>query len=88
MRPFVLVTPAAFLKSTAANHLCHANPGQVLSQPCITAGWWFKPDFIINELNINSAITSPAHDEIVPLGTRTSYTIVGYAYTGVQRHNQ
>ena len=45
-------------------------------------GWWFKPDFIINELNINSAVTSPAHDEVVPLGSRTSYTIVGYAYAG------
>ena len=45
-------------------------------------GWWFKPDFIINELNINSAVTSPAHDEVVPLGGRASYTIVGYAYAG------
>lgn len=22
-------------------------------------GWWYKPDFIINDLNLNSAITHP-----------------------------
>ncbi len=28
------------------------------------AGWWFKPEYIINELNINAVITSPSHDEV------------------------
>ena len=46
------------------------------------AGWWFRPEFIINELNINSAITSPAHDEVLTLGSSQEYTIQGYAYTG------
>lgn len=45
------------------------------------AGWWFKPDFIINELNINSAITSPAHEEAVPYAEKT--VIKGYAYAGI-----
>ena len=44
-------------------------------------GWWFKPEYIINELNINAAITSPAHDEVVPLRPQP-YTVRGYAYTG------
>ena len=44
-------------------------------------GWWFKPEYIINELNINAAITSPAHDEVVPLRPQ-AYTVRGYAYTG------
>jgi len=44
------------------------------------AGWWFKPDFIINELNINSAITTPAHDEAVPYAEKT--VVKGYAYAG------
>jgi nitrate reductase (NAD(P)H) len=26
-------------------------------------GWWYKPDYIINELNINSVISSPAQNE-------------------------
>lgn len=48
-----------------------------------SAGWWFKPDFIINELNINSAVSRPWHDEVLPLGTNGVYTMNGYAYTGV-----
>lgn len=50
----------------------------------VTAGWWFKPDFIINELNINSAVSRPWHDEVLPLGTNNTYTMNGYAYTGGQ----
>ncbi|WIA41019.1 hypothetical protein OEZ86_004657 [Tetradesmus obliquus] len=45
-------------------------------------GWWFKPDFIINELNINSAVSRPWHDEVLPLGTNVTYPMSGYAYTG------
>jgi len=53
-------------------------------------GWWYKPDFIINELNINSAIARPWHDELVALshnsgaGQRAdrAYTVQGYAYSG------
>ena len=45
------------------------------------AGWWFRPEFIINELNINSVITSPAHDENLTL-SHMEYTVRGYAYTG------
>lgn len=51
----------------------------------IASGWWFKPDFIINELNINSAVSRPWHDEVLPLGTNNMYTMNGYAYTGGQR---
>lgn len=49
------------------------------------AGWWFKPDFIINELNVNSAITSPAHDEAVPYAEKTM--VKGYAYAGTFLHS-
>ncbi|KAF8062729.1 hypothetical protein HT031_004059 [Scenedesmus sp. PABB004] len=45
-------------------------------------GWWFKPDFIINELNINSAVSRPWHDEVLPLGTNAVYPMQGYAYSG------
>lgn len=50
------------------------------------AGWWFKPDFIINELNINSAVSRPWHDEVLPLGTNSVYNMNGYSYTGVCDH--
>lgn len=57
----------------------------VLVQPVVLcAGWWYKPDFIINDININSAITSPAHDETVTLtGHNSFFTVRGYAYSGL-----
>ncbi|KAI7840579.1 hypothetical protein COHA_005732 [Chlorella ohadii] len=42
-------------------------------------GWWYNPDFIINDLN--SAIGYPAHNEVVPL-TAGTYAVRGYAYCG------
>lgn len=47
--------------------------------------WWYKPEYIINELNINSVITVPGHDEILPINSLTAqrpYTMKGYAYSG------
>ena len=47
--------------------------------------WWYKPEYIINELNINSVITTPFHDEILPINSFTTqrpYTMRGYAYSG------
>lgn len=45
-------------------------------------GWWFKPDYIINELNVNSAVARPWHDETVSLKRNSPYTVKGYAYSG------
>lgn len=47
-------------------------------------GWWYKPDFIINELNINSAIALPSHDQVVPLVGPPTFKFEGYAYSGAQ----
>jgi len=47
----------------------------------VHAGWWYKPDFIINDININSAVTSPAHDEVITLAEGNSHvSIAGYAW--------
>ena len=51
------------------------------------AGWWFKPDYIINDLNINSAVARPWHDEFLPINAAGQqqpqmYTAKGYAYAG------
>ena len=46
-------------------------------------GWWYNPDFIINDLNIQSAIGYPAHDEAVPLAhAGGAYPVRGYAFCG------
>jgi hypothetical protein len=50
-------------------------------------GWWYRPDYIINQLNINSAISSPAHGESLPINFSTlqePYLVKGYAYSGKQ----
>jgi len=51
----------------------------------VCAEWCFRPDYIINELNINSVITTPAQGDILlinSLTVQTPYTIRGYAYSG------
>eukprot|EP01024_Parvocaulis_polyphysoides_P073498 TRINITY_DN945_c0_g1_i8.p2 TRINITY_DN945_c0_g1~~TRINITY_DN945_c0_g1_i8.p2 ORF type:complete len:504 (+),score=79.57 TRINITY_DN945_c0_g1_i8:141-1652(+) len=45
-------------------------------------GWWFKPEFILYDLNINSTISRPAHDELVYLEQNETYHMQGYAYSG------
>ena len=55
---------------------------------CVVLGaaWWYKPEYIITELNINSVITAPCHEEILPINSWTAqrpYTLRGYAYSGL-----
>ncbi|KAH8095220.1 hypothetical protein JL720_2503 [Aureococcus anophagefferens] len=40
-------------------------PVNVTPEQAEAEGWWFKPDYIINELNINSAMFHPGHGEII-----------------------
>ena len=47
--------------------------------------WWYDPRYLITELNVNSAIACPDHNEIIDctsLGEAATYDIKGYAYTG------
>lgn len=51
----------------------------------MNAAWWYKPEYIINELNINSVITTPCHEEVLPINSWTTqrpYFMRGYAYSG------
>ncbi|XP_043715008.1 nitrate reductase [NADH]-like [Telopea speciosissima] len=60
-------------------------PSHVDSELANTEAWWYKPEYIINELNINSVITTPCHEEILPINSWTTqrpYKLKGYAYTG------
>ncbi|KAL5137908.1 Kinesin-like protein KIN-5B [Glycine soja] len=38
----------------------------------LNGGWWYRPEYIINELNINSVITTPCHEEILPINSWTT----------------
>ncbi|KAJ4966531.1 hypothetical protein NE237_018380 [Protea cynaroides] len=60
-------------------------PSHVDAELANAEAWWYKPEYIINELNINSVITTPSHEEILPINSSTTqspYTLRGYAYTG------
>lgn len=60
-------------------------PPHVDAELANSEAWWYKPEYIINELNINSVITTPCHEEILPINawtTQRPYTLRGYAYSG------
>ncbi|KAL2317757.1 hypothetical protein Fmac_031633 [Flemingia macrophylla] len=60
-------------------------PSHVDAELASQQGWWYKPEYIINELNINSVITTPCHEEILPINqwtTQRPYVLKGYAYSG------
>ncbi|KAH8091844.1 hypothetical protein BXZ70DRAFT_1001920 [Cristinia sonorae] len=49
--------------------------------------WWYDPRYMITELNVNSVIAKPDHDETVLVPHSTSengstYKVRGYAYAG------
>ncbi|KAI4307322.1 hypothetical protein L6164_030524 [Bauhinia variegata] len=60
-------------------------PSHVDAELANAEAWWYKPEYIINELNINSVITTPCHEEILPINSWTAqrpYVLRGYAYSG------
>mmetsp|Transcript_14569 Transcript_14569/g.20370 ORF Transcript_14569/g.20370 Transcript_14569/m.20370 type:complete len:606 (+) Transcript_14569:332-2149(+) len=56
-------------------------PSEVTAEKANAEDWWHNPDFIINDINIQSAIRSPEHAEVVT-SEPGSYTVKGYAYGG------
>ena len=56
-------------------------PSHVDAETATKEGWWFKPDFIINDLNINSALFSPNQGDIVAFESGKSLGVRGYAYS-------
>lgn len=44
--------------------------------------WWYDPKYEIKDLNVNSAIARPAHNEVVSLSSSETFTCKGYAYAG------
>lgn len=76
-------------ESTNAYHY-HDNkvlPTQVqTAEQAAAEDWWTRPEYTLYDLNINSAITTPDHNErIVLKDLQDVYTVRGYAYTGGNR---
>ncbi|KAH7296256.1 hypothetical protein KP509_26G016000 [Ceratopteris richardii] len=60
-------------------------PSHVDEDMANSEDWWHRPEYVINELNINSVITTPAHGESLTINMQTlkvPYTLHGYAYSG------
>lgn len=57
-------------------------PPHVDAELAKAEGWWYKPEYLFNELNINSAIVYPGNGETLTLTGAGVYTIKGYAYSG------
>lgn len=65
-------------------------PPHVDAEMAKAEGWWFKPEYICNDLSVNSAIACPAHDEQLRIDvppeeggdSPATYAVRGYAYTG------
>lgn len=57
-------------------------PPHVDAELAKAEGWWYKPEYLFNQLNVNSAIVYPANGEQMTLTGAGVYTIKGYAYSG------
>jgi nitrate reductase (NAD(P)H) len=59
-------------------------PPQITSERALDEGWWYKQEYIINELSLNSVITQPNHNDSISIvkNLLDKYNICGYAHTG------
>ncbi|RZS05992.1 hypothetical protein BHM03_00036574 [Ensete ventricosum] len=60
-------------------------PSHVDEELADAEAWWYKPEYIINELNINSVIITPRHDEMLLVDDspiQQPFLMRGYAYSG------
>ncbi|CAN6299375.1 unnamed protein product [Urochloa humidicola] len=58
-------------------------PSHVDAELADAQAWWYKPEYVINEMNINSVITTPGHGDVLPInGGISTYAVEGYAYSG------
>ena len=59
-------------------------PPHITAEESLRGEWWYKPEYIFNELNINSAISQPDHNETLSIAKNinSDYELAGYAYTG------
>ncbi|KAL6899679.1 hypothetical protein ACP4OV_006337 [Aristida adscensionis] len=60
-------------------------PSHVDAELADAEAWWYKPEYVINELNVNSVITTPGHGDMLAINAITmggTYTVKGFAYSG------
>ncbi|KAJ3253214.1 hypothetical protein HK103_000802 [Boothiomyces macroporosus] len=74
------------VSSKESDSYYHYRDNRVLPPPVVDSvtaeEWWTKPEYIINDRNINSAILYPRHDQSFPIDPDKSINFKGYAYNG------
>ena len=55
-------------------------PSHIDEETAAKENWWYKPDYIINDLNINSAMFTPNHGDVVQFVPSGTCRFSGYAY--------
>ena len=63
-------------------YLRRVMPPHVDAELAKSENWWYKPEYICNDLSINSAIAKPDHDEVLIAVPEATYKCGGYCYTG------
>jgi nitrate reductase (NAD(P)H) len=59
-------------------------PPTVDAERALKEGWWYRQEYILNDLSLNSVITQPNHNDTLPIGQNINnmFEIGGYAHTG------
>lgn len=60
-------------------------PPHVDAELATKEGWWYKPEYIINHININSAMFEPRHNSVFTIGgpkAPKTLRVAGYGYVG------
>ncbi|KNZ80738.1 Nitrate reductase [NADPH] [Termitomyces sp. J132] len=76
------------LSPIESQHHLHFNDNKVLPMQIgpdrarAEEKWWYDPRYMIRDLNVNSAIACPDHEETVQVQYEGTYTLRGYAYAG------
>ncbi|KAF9007401.1 nitrate reductase [Cyathus striatus] len=79
------------LSKYESQHHLHFHDNKVLPMPVdadkarAENDWWYDPRYIIRDLNVNSAIASPDHEEILETADKADSDVFatgGYAYAG------
>ncbi|KAG7345914.1 oxidoreductase molybdopterin binding protein [Nitzschia inconspicua] len=76
------------LKHESKNHYhYHDNkilPPTVDAERALKEGWWYRQEYILNELSLNSVIAQPNHNDTLPIARSINSLIEigGYAHTG------
>jgi len=57
-------------------------PSHVDAALAASEGWFYREEYLYNELNVNSSIVYPAHGETIQAMEAGVYTMKGFAYSG------